>query len=202
MLVQILLGLGALYLLQRNQAMPGAGAAPGGSVGPPSPSTGAGGAPTGTANPLGGVVPGLSGGSVCPPGSEPFMTNVLGGGVSCSPVSNAGSQNGLGAGNGTGSNNSLPGSTPIPLNQLIPTQTPGVFAWVAPAGSPLGGLRLPASHRYERYNGDKGGSYTQVLAAQVPALVNAKVRIFDRTAKQWVFGQNVTSPVVNPMYRG
>ncbi|HEX6209862.1 MAG TPA: hypothetical protein VF136_03735 [Methylomirabilota bacterium] len=49
-----------------------------------------------------------------------------------------------------------------------------------------GGLSLPPDHQYERYD-PAGGSYSRVDVAQVPALVDQKAWIYDRTAQAWVY---------------
>ena len=58
------------------------------------------------------------------------------------------------------------------------------------------GLTLPRDHQYERFN-PGSSTYAKVDVKQVPALVEQKVPIYDRTAKVWVLN---TEQKLDPRY--
>ena len=60
-----------------------------------------------------------------------------------------------------------------------------------------GGLTLPRSHQYQAYD-PAAARYENVRVESVPERVANKQMVYDRTAKLWVYHQNVGG--VNPMY--
>jgi hypothetical protein len=58
------------------------------------------------------------------------------------------------------------------------------------------GFALPRDHQYERYN-PESSSYGKVDVHQVPALIQQKAWIYDRTGQQWVYRP---AQGLNPMY--
>jgi hypothetical protein len=55
---------------------------------------------------------------------------------------------------------------------------------------------LPKDHQYERYNLAEA-TYARVDVSQVPTLVQNKVPVYDRTAKDWVYNTDLQ---LNPRY--
>jgi hypothetical protein len=79
-----------------------------------------------------------------------------------------------------------------------PISTPAASAITAPVAttSLVSGLTLPRDHQYERFN-PGSSTYAKVDVKQVPALVEQKVPIYDRTAKAWVLN---TEQKMDPRY--
>jgi len=74
--------------------------------------------------------------------------------------------------------------------------TPAAPALTLPAAATASGLTLPRDHQYERFN-PGSSTYAKVDVKQVPALVEQKVPIYDRTAKAWVLN---TEHKLDPRY--